>query len=57
MTYKQVQKAYDIQGRSTVLGWLRKYGNLDWSTPNAHSMKTPNFVHEKNIEGTLDVFN
>ncbi len=31
MTYKQVQKLYGIQGRSTVLTWLRKHGNLDWS--------------------------
>ena len=33
-TYKQVQKEYGIQGRSTVLVWLRKYGTLDWSNPN-----------------------
>ena len=33
MTYKQAQKHYGIQGRSTVLTWLRKHGTLDWSTP------------------------
>lgn len=33
MTYKQAQKAYGIQGRSTVLVWLRKHGNLDWTKP------------------------
>ena len=33
-TYKQAQTRYGIQGRSTVLVWLRKYGNLDWSKPN-----------------------
>lgn len=38
MTYKQVQKAYGIQGRSTVLVWLRKYGNLDWRIPSRHYM-------------------
>jgi transposase len=37
-TYKQIQKVYGIQGRSTVLGWLRKYGTLDWSNPNIHQM-------------------
>jgi len=37
-TYKQVQKAYGIQGRSTVLVWLRKYGTLDWSNPNLQRM-------------------
>ena len=31
MTYKQAQRYYGIQGRSTVLVWLRKHGNLDWS--------------------------
>jgi len=30
MTYKQAQRHYGIQGRSTVLGWLRKHGKLDW---------------------------
>lgn len=31
MSYKQAQDRYGIQGRSTVLVWLRKYGKLDWS--------------------------
>lgn len=30
MTYKQAQYRYGIQGRSTVLTWLRKHGRLDW---------------------------
>lgn len=38
MTYKQAQKHYGIQGRSTVLVWLRKHGNLDWIKPMLHSM-------------------
>lgn len=47
MTYKQAQKCYGIQGRSTVLVWLRKYGSLDWSNPkryfmsNSRSKETP----------------
>ena len=41
MTYKQAQKAYGIQGRSTVLNWLRKFGNLDWKKPIIHSMSSP----------------
>ena len=32
MTYKQAQDKYGIQGRSTVLVWLRRYGQQDWST-------------------------
>ena len=41
MTYKQAQKAYGIQGRSTVLVWLRKHGTLDWSNPMIHHMSNP----------------
>ncbi len=33
MTYKQAQMTYGIQGRSTVLVWLRKHGTLDWHNP------------------------
>ncbi len=40
MTYKQAQKTYGIQGRSTVLMWLRKYGNLDWKHPKSRFMTT-----------------
>lgn len=32
LTYKEAQKRYGIQGRSTVLLWLRKHGHLDWYT-------------------------
>jgi transposase-like protein len=31
LTYKQAQDKYGIQGRSTVLVWLRKHGLQDWS--------------------------
>lgn len=41
MTYRQAQAAYGIQGRSTVLKWLRKHGSLDWSNPKAHFMSSP----------------
>lgn len=41
MTYKQAQKRYGIQGRSTVLVWLRKHGNLDWSKPKLYAMSDP----------------
>lgn len=41
MTYKQAQNAYGIQGRSTVLVWLRKYGNLDWRKPEQYFMSSP----------------
>ncbi len=41
LTYKQAQKLYGIQWKSTVLVWLRKHGTLNWQHPKDHSMKTP----------------
>src|SRR5437762_6842968 len=38
MTYRQAQIAYGIQGKSTVLKWLRKHGSLDWSNPQRYAM-------------------
>jgi transposase len=39
LTYKKAQRHYGIQGRSTVLVWLRKHGNLDWILPRQHTME------------------
>lgn len=36
MTYMQAQNHVGIQGKSTVLVWLRKHGKLDWSKPLQH---------------------
>lgn len=47
LTYQQAQDLYGIQGKSTVLVWLRKYGNLDWKYPKTslvsklHKEETP----------------
>lgn len=38
MTYKQAQGYYGIQGRSTVLVWLRKHGTLNWNSPSERIM-------------------
>ncbi len=38
LTYKQAQKLYGIQGRSTALVWLRKHGKLDWTNPCEKTM-------------------
>ena len=35
LSYKQAQERYGIQGRSTVLVWLRKHGRQSWG-PMAH---------------------
>ena len=36
------QRKYGIQARSTLMTWLKKYGNFDWEnrTPS-HMTKTP----------------
>lgn len=45
LTYKQVQDKYGIQGKSTVLQWLRKHGRLNWiNTDLMNERKTP---HQK----------
>jgi transposase-like protein len=41
LTYKESQKKYGIQGRSTVLVWLRKHGTLDWKSKVAMKNKRP----------------
>jgi transposase-like protein len=42
LTYKQAQRKYGIQGRSTVLVWIRKHGTLDWKElPTMSNKKTP----------------
>jgi len=42
MTYKQAQDTYGIQGKTTVLSWLRKHGKMNWTHPIRRPMsKTP----------------
>lgn len=42
LTYKQAQQKYGIQGRSTVLVWLRKHGRLSWDFNPTTMSQTPN---------------
>lgn len=41
LTYRQAQLRYGIQGRSTVLVWLRKHGRLDWRESEIMNKDTP----------------
>ena len=50
LTYKQAQKKYGIQGRSTVLVWLRKLGNLDWSLPKVYNVSSKEKTPEQRIK-------
>ena len=54
----QAKFRYGIQGRSTVLRWLKKYGTLDWSNPGSLLMskskiQTPE-QRIKELEALLD---
>lgn len=40
LTYQEAQQRYGIQGRSTVLVWLRKHGWLDWSRAEVQGMSS-----------------
>ena len=42
LTYKKAQRHYGIQGRSTVLVWLRKHGTLDWALPKQYTVENDN---------------
>ena len=58
LTRNQAKYRYGIQGRSTILKWLRKYGTLDWSKPQLHivsksTIKTPE-QRIKELEALLD---
>jgi len=50
LTYKQAQKKYGIQGRSTVLVWLRKFGSLDWDQPKYNSVSKKEPTPEQRIK-------
>ena len=42
LSITQARKNYGIQSRSTVVQWLRKFGNFDWENQTSFNMsKTP----------------
>jgi transposase len=53
LTYKQAQTKYGIQGRSTVLVWLRKHGNLDWSNKIIMKKKSPPKTYISQLEAKI----
>jgi len=50
LSYTQAQRKYGIQGRSTVLVWLRKLGTLDWSLPKIHDLSSKEKTPEQRIK-------
>ena len=53
MSYKQAQYRYGIQGRSTVLIWLRKHGRLDWHN-HAPTLSKDSQMSEPKLPQTPD---
>lgn len=48
-TYKEAQERYGIQGRTTVLVWLRKHGRQNWGSM-AHYGRMTDPSQAKNIQ-------
>ena len=64
LTYRQSQSKYGIQGRSTVLKWLRKHGTLDWKSQKPMKDKKPpkKYIHDlekkiKRLEAEKEILN
>jgi transposase-like protein len=53
LTWKQSQKKYGIQGRSTVLVWLRKHGSLDWTSKTPMKKKAPPKTYISELEAKI----
>lgn len=53
LTWKQSQKKYGIQGRSTVLVWLRKHGTLDWISKTPMKKKAPPKTYISQLEAKI----
>ena len=53
LTWKQSQKKYGIQGRSTVLVWLRKHGTLDWTSKIPMKKKVPPKTYISQLEAKI----
>lgn len=53
LTWKQSEKKYGIQGRSTVLVWLRKHGTLDWSSKKPMKKKAPPKTYISQLEAKI----
>lgn len=49
LTYKEAQDRYGIQGRSTVLNWLRKHGQMDWHKLGGSDVKRTDLMNEKKL--------
>lgn len=54
VTYREAQYKYGIQGRSTVLRWLRKHGGMDWGALSASDIKQEGSMAKRELPMTPD---
>lgn len=54
MTYREAQDRYGIQGRSTVLDWLRKHGRFDWHKLGHADVKRSRLMESDKLPLTPD---
>jgi len=54
MTYREAQDRYGIQGRSTVLDWLRKHGRFDWHKLGHADLKRNRLMESDKLPLTPD---
>jgi len=52
LTCKEAQKRYGIQGRSTVLIWLRKHGHLDWVNLSSSDLMSTEMTKKPSLPPT-----
>lgn len=64
LNWLEARKKYGIQGKSTVLVWLRKHGTLDWKSKTPMKKKQPpkNKISElekkiKRLEAEKEILN
>lgn len=50
---KDSQRKYGIQGKSTVLVWLRKHGTLDWTSKVPMKKKAPPKTYISQLEAKI----
>lgn len=53
LTWKQSQTKYGVQGKSTVLVWLRKHGTLDWTSKIPMKKKAPPKTYISQLEAKI----
>lgn len=52
LSYREAQRRYGIQGRSTVLVWLRKHGLQDWERMRSGEARRAEMAVDRKVQET-----